>query len=455
MKRFLSGKLFFYLIILSGVVYFFYLILTIPVKGAVGENFPDSIDYRSQSLMTIADGFFAPNAVRWFSPRPFTIPLMYWLVDSDPHRMIFFQKLFYCISVLVFVFAFSNFFKNKYIKVIIFGFLFHFFTWWNIVGWSTVILSECFSMAYMVLWFGTVLLYFYYKTNWSIVLLIVVSVLFSFTRDTWPYFILMFFIFNLLFQFFSLQKKWFVSIALVIFSIGLFLVQSYTVKKGERTRLPLFNSIAGRISQSDEYINWFKKEGMPLTDQLVKDFRGYDLNVNPGKGIIYQRYDDGTYDKLYEWINENGKSTYQKFMLSHLSYFFLKDRTPEQIERIFAYNVQNYYNGPEDYFHNGDNFFPVFNIYYTIGIVIICFLLWFRYRKMIYLFPVILGVLTVFIALITFNADTLEIERHMFIVLILEELIGIISSFIIIDYLLRWLKVKRKMKTEKKVFITT
>lgn len=347
--------------------------------------------------------------------------------------MILLQKITYCFSVIILIFSILNYLSNKWIKILSLYLLLYFFTWWNIVGWTGNILSESLSMSLLFLWFSIILLYYRSQSFTNLFLLIGVSIFLAFTRDTWPYIILAFSIINLFFFIFykniSIKKNF----VIFIFSIALFCIQNSTSNLGERYKLPVFNSIVGRISQNNDYIQWFKKEGMPMTENITKDFRGISIDEHENRQKVYSKYNDSTYTKLFSWILRDGKVTYQKFLLTHWSYFFLFDQSEKQNKRIFCSNLSEYIQTPKGFYLNADKTFPYFTLSSTIFfLVIICFLL-IKKREKILFFPILLFFLFTINALISYNADALEVKRHLFITQIVLEFINIISLILIID----------------------
>jgi hypothetical protein len=437
-KQYLDYRIFLWI----ATAVFLYLIMDIPVIDPIWNLFSDANEYREQSQRDLFSlDFFAPQ--EWLHPRPFTMPLIYKIAGSDPYNMVRMQKFIYCICVFVFAFSFLAYIKNAIVKVISFYTLLFFFTWWNIVGWSDNILSESISISLMLLWFAIILYYYRKQNRIGILLLIPATILLSFTRDTWPYIILLFFILNVALFF---KKNRFKSALLLSgFAILLFFTQSYTAERGIRTRLPVFNSIAGRIVQSEKYLDWWVKKGMPQSGQLVKDFKGAKVDAG-GRPMIYARYIDSTYTELFIWINARGKSLYQQFVLTHPSYFFLAGEDKKDIERIFCYSSNDYFKKPQGFFANAHNVFPVFGLWSTLILVTISSFLWYKRRRIIYGFPLILFILVAANALLSYNADTMEVNRHLFITGIMAELISLLVIFLCADYIIRGAKAGKRSR---------
>lgn len=422
-------------IILFGFFFFAKVLLDVPEISPIWERYSDPSDYLIQSEKDFfSTDFFAPRPGKWLTPRPFTVPLMYKIAGSEPNRMVMFQKLFYCFCVFAFILALLRFLKNAYLKILAaFIFLFY-FTWWAIVGWSNNILSESISLSYFILWLAMVMAYYRNRNTLKLILLMLISILLSFTRDTWPYLILFFFLMMLILDFVLKRKKRGASISLVLFSIVLFAFQSYTVNVGERSVLPVFNNLAGRIAQNDEHLNWFKERGMPQAEQLQKDFKGIHVDSYEGKSVIYIRYNDSTYTELFKWVRLNGKSMYQKFLFTHFKYFILNDQSLEQLRRIFAYNTYAYYLPPYQFFHNANNVFPIFNVYVGLIFVFMCIYFWYKNREFYLLLPAIFSLILFANVYLSYNADTMEVERHLYLTTIGIELISMLSLVFIGNY---------------------
>ncbi len=424
---------------------FFYYVLFIDCMEIlpVWESFPDSSDYITQSKAELFSfDFFAPKPRQWFAPRPFTLPLFLKLVDGDPYKMVLFQKVLYFISVVFISLTFIKFFQSKISKILHLCVLVFFFLWWNIVGWSYTILSESLSMTFLFAWLGTLFLYYKNQSTLNLVLIIFVSVLFSFTRDTWPYIILLFSILNFIVFIKKREEKVRVKNSiLVLFSVILFFVQDYTANQGERYKLPLFNSIVGRVVKKSEYLDWFKSKGMPTPLKIVEDFKPIE-NVDDDalRGVVYSKYFDSTYTPLFNWIVKDGKKTFQNFLLSHPSYLLMKDESPEKISRILCSPYFGYIRESTNFHKKVDLVFPCFSFLFAILVIGIVSFLFFKTGNRIYVLILVLSILTTANAILSYSADTLEVKRHLFITQILLNFICIVSLGLIVDYLVNHIK---------------
>jgi len=440
----LGNRVTFFLIGIAWI-YFTLLITIVPKIEPIWKNFWDTNDYYHQSQSNLfTENFFAPTPKRWFTPRPFTMPLLYKIAGSDCYRMFFFQKQLYCVCILLLIIVLCKLTFNNLSRLLFSLFFLFFFTWWSILGWSNNLLSEFTSTIFLFLWIATVIYYYLKQSPLSIFFLFIVSVLFSFSRDNWAYILLSFFIINVIINFKAEIKKKIGALVLLILFIGVFFVQNYTILRGERHVLPIYNSIAVRISQNDAYLNWFKKEGMPDAELMKKHFAGININTLEGQLRVMESYSTAPFKGVLYWVKCYGKNAYQKFILTHPGYFFLTDQKSEEIDRILTCEP-GYYQKPRDFFANADVFFPFFgNIFFFIS-VLSCFYIWIKEKNTIYLLPLFFSFLFFLNALIVYNADTMEVERHLYTTVICREFISMFSLFLIVNYFLE----RRKLLLNK------
>jgi len=108
-----------YSLLIIACVYFCYIILSVPEVIPIWNVYPDQSDYLRQSQMSLlSKSFYVPEPTLWFTPRAFTMPLMYKLAGSDPLQMFYFQKAFYCLAVMLFVAAFIRLLEQPVLKLV-------------------------------------------------------------------------------------------------------------------------------------------------------------------------------------------------------------------------------------------------------------------------------------------------------------------------------------------------
>ena len=389
----------------------------------------DPYDYLKQSEFSIYDSkFYFPEKEDGFYPRPFTVPLFYKLAGGNPDTIIQLQKVIHSISIFFLVTVLLLYVKNKRIKLFIILFLYLFQAWWNILGWSILLLSESLSISLLICWIASFLLFYKKRKSYQLILHLVIIVLFSFTRDNVPYFLFSFYFFASLLSYFLNRKRFHVLLGFLFLTIILFFVQQHSAQVGQRYRLPLLNTIVIRILPNEDYVQWFSDKGMPCIDDLIENYSG----LNYKDKAIYTLYNDSSYIELFNWVNESGKKVYLKFLITHPRYSLLLEEDIQSLSRIFSYNI-GYTGKIRQYAWISQYIFPVFSF---IGIIIYNISLIFLYlkkKKFVFLIPVILTASYFFNTILIYNADSLEVERHMFITGIMIQILGILSVSIILD----------------------
>lgn len=410
---------------------FLLLNLLIPYNANKWEIFPDCYDYLAQSKIDLFNlSFFFPTKDLVTFPRAFSIPLIYKLAGSDPQTIVLMQKIIYSFSVTFFSFCVSFIFKKDRLKYIWLFCSYLILANWENLGWSQTLLSESLGLSFFLLWLGSFVLYENKRTIFIMLAHFFFLILLSFSRDNMPYFVVVFYSGYFVLKLFIKERKTFAFTTLSI-SIIIFIIHSRSVEIGERHRLPLTNTIITRIIPNESYTAWFKHEGMPMTDSLKKNFKNIDP-LNDSKVKVYNMYTDTSYNQFFDWAVHKGKSTYIKFMLTHLDYFFLVHEDWSKMNgKLFA-NNSFYYGGVFGYtilvsyitlLFNNSLFLvlllPILILLYKIGTA-------FPY----FLFSVIIFLIMI---LLNYNADTFEVGRHMYLNSCILELVVISGVLLIFD----------------------
>jgi len=398
------------------------------------DGFADPHDYLHQSRIPLnSPEFYSPHQVNGFYPRPFTIPLFYKLAGSKPVVIVQMQKIIHSLSTLFLAYALLLIVNRLWIRYLILFSVYLLMSWWNILGWASQLLSESLSMSLLFCWIASFLLIWKKKNPYLILFHILITILFSFSRDTWPYIIILFYFLISVFTVFSRRSFLPKALLLLVFSVILFFVQMNTASVGRRHQLPLINTIAIRILHDPGYTAWFEVRRMPDIKILHPIYRHVDITVDSERPKVWDIYWNGNYNAFRNWTVTEGKQVYLKFMFSHPSYFFLFHETKQQVQRIFAYNL-DYTPHLRGYSRLTEPFFPLFG---TISVSVFCILLivlFIRKRDPVLLFPVLLWLIFFANVFLSYNADAMEVERHLFITLIAVQLIGFISLALILDH---------------------
>ena len=209
--------------------------LSLPYSAKDWEGLNDPQDYLHQSQIPLTEReFYSPHHTDEFNPRPFTIPLFYKLCGSDTDVIVQMQRALMAFSAFFFISALLLFLKKGSSGYFLMIGVYLLINWWNVAGWHTLILSESVSMSLLLCWLASFLFLLNKNNRWWWVLHLAIMVLFSFTRDTWPYIIIAFYTtvcFSLrLFKAPAFKKM----LLLLAVSTGLFFLQQATAKTGNR-----------------------------------------------------------------------------------------------------------------------------------------------------------------------------------------------------------------------------
>ena len=401
--------------------------LTIPNNHELWKNFGDPYDYLHQSEQSLSSlDFYAPEKTAHYA-RPFTVPLFYKIVGSNPDAIVWMQKVLHTFAAFFFSLAMLQFFKTKRASITFLILFYLFMSWWSIIGWTNMILSESISNSLLIIWLGSILFFIKKKSVWWLVAHVILTILFSFTRDSWPYIICLFYSIAAVSSWKLLRTHFWKFAGLFGFGLILFFVQQKTAEIGQRYRLPITNNIMYRIIPNEDYFEWFQHQGMPDAELLAEK----QSHLNHWKDI-YPLYDDPELDNFYVWVVQDGRSTYSKFLLTHPSMLLLRDEKQVDLNKIFAHNF-GYIGRVDGYSRFAQNIFPIFRWWLTIPIVLLVIWFYFRTKRKIFLFPVLLTLLFAANAYLIFLADCLEHERHLFITTLMMQVIGILSVALIMD----------------------
>jgi hypothetical protein len=408
-----------------------FLNLNLPYHHDRWQSLGDPSDYITQSKipLTSPEFFFTHPGERFF-PRPFTVPLLYKIAEADPGRIIQLQRYLYTLSFLYLVFALMLIVSNNIVRYLLVLVLWFFSTWWNMLGWTGLLISESLSISFLIAWIASILIFLYRRNLFTFIVHILLTLLFSFTRDTWPYLLLFCYLLMLgIVYIWDKQLLWKARI-LLVFALIIFFVQQRSAQVGERYKLPLINSIFLRVLPSEEYGDWFKKKGMPCYDSLKVNYSGKMGAVNG-----YQLYADTSYREFLKWTISKGKRTYTWFLITHPTYTFFTHDSQDQKKRIWAHSLF-YVGAPDGYTHAGQEVFPLINLWMILVICGLLLILSILKKDLLLVFPVLL--LIVFIAniFLTYNADAMEVERHMLFNQVVLHLVGFMGTGLIIDYIL-------------------
>jgi len=243
-----------------------------------------------------------------------------------------------------------------------------------------------------------------------LVLLIITTFFFSFTRDNLPYALL--FCTGLLLL---LLKKYHCSFytqyarllkTLLLSVILIFSLQTLSAHLGKRHEFCLINVLLQRIFVNDDYTQWFIDRGMPV-DSTILQWRGKWASSDD-----FSLYKDRQYVPFMHWVSVKGQFTYGLFLLTHPRYTLqplLQDLAP-----MFSYNLDLYTHKPPPlaFIRFMHMLLPFSSLLTALCTAFLAVLVFARAARTEGLVLAVLTVTVFFNAFFIYHADAMEVPRH-------------------------------------------
>jgi hypothetical protein len=416
-----------------------------------------------------------------FGQRSFTLPLAYKLLGvtlanyeqpSVMQRTAAFQIGFSIVCWAALALAFARSLNRRWLVPIAFGVILFFSLGLEISLWDPLMLSESLSFSLFALLLACWIFFETLPENlrrnrWMLgscfSFTLLVSVLYSFTRDTNLYFLLLLalglalvsviriyhqghqghqgtqsaFKLNLRAPSWSSFTLWLSSflnpkdtgpqpqgnqparyfyLSYLVFALLLFIFQTASVQVGDRWQVLLYDHLALRILPDPQAAEYFRRAGLPVTPDLLK--------IQTMRGAVYQNYlfTDPEMEPVRQWVDQHGKAAFLGYLLTHPAVSLLEPL--EQAGRLLDGSVLSYRNPVAP-----DSVVPELVLALTrktypheapllltlVGFVLLAFVLaWRRSRQMppaAWLILLLLVSLPT-LMLIVWNGNPMEIERH-------------------------------------------
>lgn len=397
------------------------------------EGFGDAYNYLQQSRMSIfSKDFYFNTPGPGFYPRPFTVPLFYKIAGGNPLNIVQMQKFMHTLASFILTYGFLLIFTRGISKYFMMFSIYFLMSWWNILGWTTQLLSESLSTSFLFLWMGTLLISYKKRGSGWLAFHMVITLLFSFTRDSWPYFLLCFYALVVITGWIWERSFLKPSVIMLLLVIVIFFIQERSAEIGQHAKVPVINNIVLRIMPVPENFNWFVTRGMPMASQVKQKFTGLDLKKSPDVEKLYSLYTDPVFKPFLDWSAEKGQSTYTRFLLTHPSYTFLIDEPHDKLKRIFSYNL-HYVSGVNGYCMGAEKVFPLFPPLVLVILTLLLILIFIFDRKLTTILPVIFVIVFIINIIVIYNADSIEVPRHIFITMVMVQFLSLWAVALLID----------------------
>jgi hypothetical protein len=266
----------------------------------------------------------------WAAERSFTLPLFYKLLSVNTtnfefpdtmNKIALAQTILSIFSWVLLGVALALSLRHRWLGLLSFTLVLFFSLNMEVSLWDHLLLSESISFSFMAMliaaWIGWVnLSYSNLRRRWIwayTFTMIAISFLYSFTRDSNQYFVLLgSAVFAVGYWLKKINNQFRYPILVYIAAcLGLFIIQNWSINQGNRWQVLIYDQLAMRILNDPQATQFFKDAGLPVSDELMKitGMRGYD----------YQNLlkFDPSMSSVREWIDTQGKAVYIRYLLSH------------------------------------------------------------------------------------------------------------------------------------------
>ena len=275
------------------------------------RHFPDTPGYLSKASWPLWSwrswSETSKNVKAWvLLDRSLTVPLLYKLLGRAPRSIGVFQLLLSiaCWAVLALFVARAA--HLDVLKPVAFLIVLLFSLCDQIIMWDGFLLSDSVALSLMVLLVAS-WMWILERWHWSKALvLVVIAFLWTFTRDTNAWAILML---ALLLALFAARSRGHVLLAVVF--VVLFAANEFSQNAAKRWVTPFVNVVGLRVLPDAERTAYFARLGMPVTPGVM----GLAGHLAWAQGRRY--YTDPDLHPFREWVHAHGKATYARFLVAH------------------------------------------------------------------------------------------------------------------------------------------
>ncbi|MFZ5822029.1 MAG: hypothetical protein ACOYYJ_19235 [Chloroflexota bacterium] len=244
----------------------------------------------------------------WLNARPFVFPLALKAFRGDLPAVARFQTVFSILCWGLLALAASSAMKYAALRPLTFGLLLALSLDRHIAGWDLVMLTESLALSLLALFVAGWLWLLKGWRWWKAIVLILISFLWAFCRDTNAWLLLMLSGLILLAVFFFKANRRYLALALVFalfFALG-----NFAAEKGDRWVFPFQNVLAERILTDAGALAFFSDCGMPVTPELMQLV---DSHAGSAERAFYE---DPGLEPYRAWLHADGKSCYVRWLLS-------------------------------------------------------------------------------------------------------------------------------------------
>lgn len=243
------------------------------------------------------------------SSRPFIFPLVLKLFRNNDEVAVWAQGVFSIVSWSILAISVAYSLHVSFLRLIAFGLILILSLYRYVIAWDSVLLTESVSLSLMALFIAG---WLWLGKGWrwhKAILLSIVAFLWTFSRDTNAWVVLMIALFLLfLVGLRQIDQKYLV---LSIAFIAMFFLSNSSADLGDRWVFPFQNILGRRILSDSRALDFFASCGMPVSPALMERAGGY---ANSSDRAFYE---DPALDEYRLWLHQSGKICYVKWLLSN------------------------------------------------------------------------------------------------------------------------------------------
>jgi hypothetical protein len=367
----------------------------------------------------------------FISARAFTTTLLYKICGSDPAAIVTVQKILLVAGWSFLSAAFGALIGSsvlRFCSLTIFPLM---ALWWNLLGWTLLLRSEACSFALFAIWLSTLLYFLKQPSRLRLGILTAMAMLFSFTKDNIPYFLIVVAVLLLvcgrLFASALFRRYAGLFKALLLAMLLLGIAQNISAQAGKRQQFCLVNVLLQRILPDPEYTAWFIKQGMPV-DNSILQWKGQWASSEE-----FKLFKDNRYEPFMDWVLCRGTVTYARFLIEHPAYTFrpLVKNLPE----LFSYNLTLYAGLPPDKLCLRLLYalLPATSLLFAAALSLFSLRAATAYKRPICILPLILLLSAFCNALFVYHADAMEVPRHALMNMLCLECLSYMALLLLAD----------------------
>jgi hypothetical protein len=397
------------------------------------RSFGDTADYFHNASLSIFSREF------WTDARPPVTALFWKTVNSDPEKIFDLQLYFSIFAWGILAFTIARAVRLYYLKPFAFALILAFSLSRDIFMWDAFLGSESIALSLTALFMASAVWLVEEWKSYKAAALISTALLMVLTRDTYAYLFLMVALIILPFFWFSAYRMKAAAISFAFMII--FVVSSQLAVMGLRPFRAIIMNTALRIYPSEIYTAYFIAHGMPVDDRLVQAAR------NLQRGKKYEVYKalafDADQENYRQWALESGNSDYIKFLWFYkadtFQNVFLQTAGPSFYPDVYYYTATGYKPILKDA-RTAEFLYPTrFGIvfFFAANIIAACIAAFaWRDKKVLWLIPLLMILLTYPQAVLVWAADVNDIARHSISHNVLLRLGVWMLAFFVLDSLL-------------------